>query len=167
MECHEDAIFLKPFVELLKTINIEMDTIDIYCIYTRLKIVDDSEAISVNYLEYELKNIENGNEIIESNATTQNNFIINNEANSKSIDVKIDDKVVNNYKSNANNIKININNEHNTCENKNVKDQVAVLETDSDKGSFQESEDSDSKSDSASSDDNKENCNYDLFYAQL
>jgi hypothetical protein len=35
--------------------NIELDTIDIYCIYTKLKIVDDFEAVSIPILEAELK----------------------------------------------------------------------------------------------------------------
>ena len=75
MECHEDALFLKPFVDSLKKININLDTIDTYCVYTRLKIFENTEIISVNYLEYELKNLENGNEITESNSTNANNFI--------------------------------------------------------------------------------------------
>mgnify|MGYP003422824054 CR=1 FL=1 len=43
----------------LKKLEIELDTIDIYCIYTKLKIIDDFEAISINTLENLLININN------------------------------------------------------------------------------------------------------------
>ena len=168
MECHEDALFLKPFVDLLKSINITLDTIDTYCVYTRLKIFDNSEVISVNYLEYELKNLENGNEILDSN--TSNNYNANNDTNNKFVDVKVEEgkndknKKTNNLeKNNANNIKISIDNEANTGENKNYKDQIALIETDSEKESLEEFEDSDSKLDSSSNNENKQNCIY-LIY---
>jgi hypothetical protein len=53
----DDALYLKSFVAELKKINLELDTIDIYCIYTKLKIVDEFEAISVNVLEDELRRL--------------------------------------------------------------------------------------------------------------
>lgn len=159
IECNEDAIFLNSFVELLKTVNINMDTIDMYCVYTRLKIVDNSEAISVNYLEYELKNLEDGNAIGEANLSSHN-FMMSNETKSKSIDVKIDEGIneTNKIQNPKNNIKISIENEENSVNNEKYKGEIALIESESEKGSLAEFEDSDSKSESSSSNDNKENC---------
>jgi len=159
IECNEDAIFLNSFVELLKTVNINMDTIDMYCVYTRLKIVDNSEAISVNYLEYELKNIEDGNAIGEAN-TSSNNFMMSNDTNSKSVDVKMDEGIneINKMQNPKNNMKISIDNQDNSLNNKKYKGEIALIESESEKGSLAEFEDSDSKSESSSSNDNKENC---------
>lgn len=74
MEYNEDAIFLKPLIDMLKAINISLDTVDIYCVYTRLKIVENSEAVSINILEKELNNLDQFNEILDSVATNVNNI---------------------------------------------------------------------------------------------
>lgn len=50
----DDALYLKDFVSCLKKIGVDMDTIDIYCFYTKFKFTDDFEAISVNILEKEV-----------------------------------------------------------------------------------------------------------------
>jgi len=55
MNINEDCLELKVFVAELRNMNIESDTIDIYCIYTKLKIIDDFEAISIRTLEDEIK----------------------------------------------------------------------------------------------------------------
>lgn len=167
IECHEDAIFLKTFVEQLKSINVSLDTIDMYCIFTRLKIVDDSEAISVNYLEYELKNLENGNEITDAD-NSSNNFIANNETNNKYTDVKIDEvkaaKVANNIEINkiqekdSNDFNINI--ENNKDAKGHIKNEIPLNDSESDKESLEEFDETDSKIESSS----KNNCKYKINY---
>ena len=51
IEYAEDAILLKNLVSEFEKIEIKLDTIDMYCIFTKLKILDEYEAISVNILE--------------------------------------------------------------------------------------------------------------------
>lgn len=141
MECNEDAIFLKPLIDMLKSINIELDTVDIYCIYTRLKIMENSEAISINLLEKELKNMENNNDIMDSlssnneNTNPNNNNLPNNDSNdkSKSIDGKLN--VLNNRTNSNDNISnINLNNLNpvrdisEEKEKKTYKNEIAIID---------------------------------------
>lgn len=177
MECNEDAIFLKPFMDMLKAIEINLDTVDIYCVYTRLKIMENSEAISIDLLERELKSIENCGEIMDS---LSSNFNYQNDKN-KSIDINIEGKLTNSNNNNQNNfnrtnsisqsqannnntvtaseninnnlnlnINENLNNEKET-ESKKNKNEIAVIDdTDSDPVDF---DDSDSKIEYESSND--------------
>lgn len=51
-----DAITLRDFVQILRTIGISLDTIDTYCIFTKLKHNDDYETIDVSKLLDEMLN---------------------------------------------------------------------------------------------------------------
>ena len=140
-EFNEDAIFLKPFIDMLKSINISLDTVDIYCVYTRLKIVENSEAISINHLENELNNLENGNEIMDSLSSNLNNNHGNDSNDkSKSIDAKLDNK---NIRTNSQENISNINVQNKDTESKkNYKNEIALNDSGSDVEDF---DDSDSK----------------------
>jgi len=162
IDCNEDAIFLSSFVELLKTINIDMDTIDSYCIYMRLKIVENFEAISLNNLEQELNNFGKGNEIAETNSSNDN--FKKNETNSKSVDVKQEDiknetkNFITNQKNSSENHNLSLKNEDlSNLDNKKFKEQLVLIETESEKESIDDLDDSDSKLDSISSGDRKNN----------
>lgn len=50
----DDALYLKDFINALKKVNIDLDTIDIYCLYTKFKFIDDFEAINLNQLEQDV-----------------------------------------------------------------------------------------------------------------
>lgn len=116
-----------------------MDTIDIYCVFTKLKLVDDYEAISVNYLEYELKNLENGNDISDGNIT--HNDINNNFRNSQKFEERKNESIFNEKKVKENDTKKN-------------KGEIKLIESDSDEESFDNLDDSDSKIDSEPNDKN-------------
>jgi len=116
LEYNEDAIFLKPLIDMLKSINISLDTVDIYCVYTRLKIVENSEAVSINILEKEINNLDQFNEILDSVATNVNNiqgndidnYNLNANFNDSNDKQKSKDGIVNlNANSNANLNKLN------------------------------------------------------------
>jgi hypothetical protein len=51
-----EAILLKDFINILQKAGINLDTIDIYCIFTKLKFSDDFEAIDLNKLIEEMCN---------------------------------------------------------------------------------------------------------------
>lgn len=138
MECNEDAIFLKPFIDMLKTIEISLDTVDIYCVYTRLKIVENSEAISINQLEKELKSIEQYNEILDSLSSNNVNQNQNSSKESKSIEQKL-----NNNRLTSQESKISNQNKE-TESKKNFKNEIAVIDDESDSDPV-EFDDSDSK----------------------
>ena len=160
IECKEDAIFLSSFVELLRTIQINIDTIDSYCIYMRLKIIENFEAISINYLEHELKNFaSNGNEIDEIN--TSNNNLNNYETNSKTVDKLEETKNGNKNKLQEqkyiNDQKSPLNEDNSSKNNNKIEKQMALIETDSEKESQDDYEESESKIESYSSEDGKSN----------
>jgi len=55
-----EVVFIEPFVNRMKEIGIELnDEIKIYCLFSRYKLSDDYEIISVNLLEKELENFKN------------------------------------------------------------------------------------------------------------
>ena len=55
-----EVVFIEPFVNKMKEIGIELnDEIKIYCLFSRYKLSDDYEIISVNLLEKELENFKN------------------------------------------------------------------------------------------------------------
>lgn len=154
IESNEDAILLTSFVDFLKTKNINLDTIDSYCLYMRLKIIENFEAISFNFLEHELKNIGNGNEMSATN--TSKNNLNEKEIDNKSVDAKIEDSDVENENfkkkekheySNKSNIDFEDRNNNN-----NIKEQLALIDSDSEKESMGQFEQSESKIDSNSSD---------------
>jgi hypothetical protein len=54
--CEDEAVELKTFLTVVKDCDIMLGNLDVYCIFTKLKIVDDYEAISFTILEEDLKN---------------------------------------------------------------------------------------------------------------
>jgi len=152
MECNEDAIFLKPLIDMLKSINIDLDTVDIYCVYTRLKIVENSEAISINILEKELDSLDKCNEIMDSLSSNVNNLPVNNSNDkSKSIDGKLNNVNIrtNSQEENISNEDINKNKDAES--KKYQKNEIALIEdSQSDPVDF---DDSDSKIEYESSED--------------
>ena len=55
-----EVVFIEPFVNRMKEIGIELnDEIKIYCLFSRYKLSDEYEIISVNLLEKELENFKN------------------------------------------------------------------------------------------------------------
>ena len=55
-----EIVFIEPFVNRMKEIGIELnDEIKIYCLFSRYKLSDEYEIISVNLLEKELENFRN------------------------------------------------------------------------------------------------------------
>jgi hypothetical protein len=128
----------------------------------RLKIVENFEAISLNYLEQELNNFGKGNEIAETNSSNDN--CKKNETNSKSVDVKLIDiknetKNLPTYQKNSSeNHNLSLKNEDlSNQDNKKFKEQLVLIETESEKESIDDLDDSDSKLDSISSGDRKNN----------
>lgn len=53
-EYSDEAVELKIFLEEMNKINISLSNLDVYCLYTKFKIVDDYEAISITGIEREL-----------------------------------------------------------------------------------------------------------------
>ena len=53
---NEQAIHLKDFIDCLNRININLVDIDLYCIYTKLKLVEEYDFVSIKLLEEELSN---------------------------------------------------------------------------------------------------------------
>jgi hypothetical protein len=51
-----EAIQLKDFIQIIQSIGIKLDTIDIYCIFTKLKYNDDYETIDLAKLKEEMFN---------------------------------------------------------------------------------------------------------------
>ena len=52
-----EVVFIEPFVNKMKEIGITLSSeVEIYCIFSRYKLSDDYEIISVNLLEKELEN---------------------------------------------------------------------------------------------------------------
>jgi hypothetical protein len=56
MDENFEVIPLKEFINTLSTVKIVLDTIDIYCIFTKLKYSDEYEAIDLNKLIEEMCN---------------------------------------------------------------------------------------------------------------
>ena len=55
-----EVVFIEPFINRMKEIGIELnDEIKIYCLFSRYKLSDEYEIISVNLLEKELENFKN------------------------------------------------------------------------------------------------------------
>ena len=55
-----EVVFIEPFVNRMKEIGIELnDEIKIYCLFSRYKLSDEYEIISVNLIEKELENFKN------------------------------------------------------------------------------------------------------------
>ena len=55
-----EIVFIEPFVNRMKEIGIKINSdIEVFCIYSRYKISDEFEVISVNLLEKELENFKN------------------------------------------------------------------------------------------------------------
>ena len=53
-----EVVFIEPFVNKMKEIGITLSSeVEIYCIFSRYKLSDDYEIISVNLLEKELENL--------------------------------------------------------------------------------------------------------------
>ena len=52
---NEDVIHLKDFLDTLNSIDINLVDIDVYCIYTKLKLIDDYDFMSIRMLEEELQ----------------------------------------------------------------------------------------------------------------
>jgi hypothetical protein len=50
----DEAVELQTFLYELKNIGLDLSNLDVYCIFTKLKIIDDYEAISIQTLESEL-----------------------------------------------------------------------------------------------------------------
>ena len=78
-----EVVFIEPFVNRMKEIGIELsDEIKIYCLFSRYKLSDEYEIISVNLLEKELENFKNtkiayNNEINALNSGMNNDNNIN------------------------------------------------------------------------------------------
>ncbi len=51
-----EGIQLKDFIQIIQKIGIKLDTIDIYCIFTKLKYTDDQETIDISKLLEEMFN---------------------------------------------------------------------------------------------------------------
>ena len=55
-----EIVFIEPFINRMKEIGIKINgDIDIFCLYSRYKLSDEYEVISVNLLEKELENFLN------------------------------------------------------------------------------------------------------------
>ncbi len=50
----EEAVELQTFLFEIKNIGLDLSNLDVYCIFTKLKIIDDYEAISIQTLESEI-----------------------------------------------------------------------------------------------------------------
>lgn len=96
-----DVIELKTFIPVLQQIGIELDNIDMFCIYTKLKIVDDFEVIGVDNLmkEFEshsspgkLSKLKVHNEIMEKEKKDSNSGVFYSEKNAMSLDMPIQSK---------------------------------------------------------------------------
>jgi len=105
-----DAIPLKDFIQVLQNIGIRLDTIDIYCIFTKLKYNDDFETIDVSKLLDEMLNYG----IFEDNFKGFCNPILENQEENKEItEPSILEKNINNEHKSNNNFEINKNIDNN------------------------------------------------------
>jgi len=96
-----DAITLRDFVQILQNIGVSLDTIDTYCIFTKLKHNDDYETIDVSKLLDEMLNYG----IFEDNFKGFCNPILENHEENK----EITETSIQNKKENSNNFKENSN----------------------------------------------------------
>lgn len=71
-QCEDEAVELKTFLTIIRDCGILLGNLDVYCIFTKLKIVDDYEAISFTILEEDLKSF-----------STLNNFDLDDGINHK------------------------------------------------------------------------------------
>ena len=57
-----EIVFIEPFINRMKEIGIKINgDVEIFCLYSRYKLSDEYEVISVNLLEKELENFANSN----------------------------------------------------------------------------------------------------------
>ena len=97
-----EVVFIEPFVNKMKEIGIELnDEIKIYCLFSRYKLSDEYDIISVNLLEKELENFRNtktnyNNEINSINSGINNDNIngINNINNINELPPSYNNKVM-------------------------------------------------------------------------
>jgi hypothetical protein len=105
-----DAITLRDFVQILQTIGVSLDTIDTYCIFTKLKHNEDYETINVSKLLDEMLNYG----IFEDNFKGFCNPILENQEENKEITETSDqnkrENSGNNYNENSHFNKQSINN---------------------------------------------------------
>ena len=70
-----EVVLIEPFVNKMKEIGISLNSeIEIYCLFSRYKLSDDYEIISVNLLEKELENFRASNILIFDNINEINNI---------------------------------------------------------------------------------------------
>ena len=80
-----EVVFIEPFVNRMKEIGIDLnDEIKIYCLFSRYKLSDEYEIISVNLLEKELENFKNTKMTYNNNINSLNSGI-NNDNNMNNI----------------------------------------------------------------------------------
>ena len=71
-----EIVFIEPFINRMKEIGIKINgDIDIFCLYSRYKLSDEYEVISVNLLEKELKNFKNFNKNIKVNSENKDKLM--------------------------------------------------------------------------------------------
>jgi hypothetical protein len=109
-----DAITLKDFIQILQNIGVTHDTIDIYCIFTKLKYNDDYETIDVSKLLDEMLNYG----IFEDNFKGFCNPILENQEENKEITENSSQEKKVNYSSHRENENSNYLNYHSNKKNK-------------------------------------------------
>ena len=71
-----EIVFIEPFINRMKEIGIKINgDIDIFCLYSRYKLSDEYEVISVNLLEKELENFTNFNKNIKANSENKDKLM--------------------------------------------------------------------------------------------
>ena len=71
-----EIVFIEPFINRMKEIGIKINgDIDIFCLYSRYKLSDEYEVISVNLLEKELENFKNFNKNIKVNSENKDKLM--------------------------------------------------------------------------------------------
>ena len=89
-----EVVFIEPFVNKMKEIGIELnDEIKIYCLFSRYKLSDEYEIISVNLLEKELENFKN-TKIAYNNEINALNSGLGNENNINELPPPFNNKVM-------------------------------------------------------------------------
>ena len=77
-----EVVLIEPFVNKMKEIGIMLNSeIEIYCLFSRYKLSDDYEIISVNLMEKELENFRASNILNYANINEVNNINGINNAN--------------------------------------------------------------------------------------
>ena len=89
-----EVVFIEAFVNKMKEIGIDLsDEIKIYCLFSRYKLSDEYEIISVNLLEKELENFKN-TKIAYNNEINMINAGINEENNINELSPNFNNKVM-------------------------------------------------------------------------